>query len=383
MPKPEARFNPTRRLVRRAALAAATIAVTLTVLPSAPPTARAADAPAATDAAGRQPDEIQKDLNETGKAIAEVMPGMDAMAEASKRAELAPKVVPLMRKMTNLLGEMVVVRPGVKQQVAQVQMEMRGLMAMLGDKQADDELAKLSVSPDEGEAAASKSWSVLARWVKARPDPAAQEKLALELAAIARDQPRNEMVAQTASMMTDSAATPALAEQVEKVVTGTLKGEMAEQVGKSMGARRRLNTLVGQPLVVEGPTVDGKPFTTAPWKGKVVLVDFWATWCPPCMAELPAIKKVYADYHDKGLEIVSLSSDRDADALKAHLAKDKEMAWPQMFDPGKTEWHPLAEKFGVEQLPTMFVIDRKGVVRTVKGDREYKELIPKLLAEKE
>ena len=136
-----------------------------------------------------------------------------------------------------------------------------------------------------------------------------------------------------------------------------------------------------KPLVIEGIKLDGAKFSTADWKGKVVLVDFWATWCPPCIAELPKLKKFYADNHEKGLEVLGVSNDREAEDLKIYLTQNKDMPWPQLFDGTKPGWHPLTEKFGIEGIPTMFLIDKKGIVRTINGREKYEEMVPKLLAE--
>ena len=124
---------------------------------------------------------------------------------------------------------------------------------------------------------------------------------------------------------------------------------------------------------------------TKDWKGKVILVDFWATWCGPCIAELPKVKKIYKDYHDKGLEILGVSCDSEAGELKGFIAKNPDMPWPQLFDAQqnpKLNWHPLAKEYGINGIPTMFLIDKKGVVRTVEARQEFEELIPKMLQEK-
>jgi peroxiredoxin len=96
------------------------------------------------------------------------------------------------------------------------------------------------------------------------------------------------------------------------------------------------------------------------------------------------VKKAYADFHDKGLEILGVSNDYSADELKSFIAKDPQMPWPQLFDAqaaGKQEWNPITTGFGIDGIPTMFLIDKKGVVRSVTARENFEEMIPKLLAE--
>ena len=122
---------------------------------------------------------------------------------------------------------------------------------------------------------------------------------------------------------------------------------------------------MGKPLVIEGTTSDGQVFSTADWKGKVILVDFWATWCPPCMAALPELKKAYADLHPKGLEVIGVSSDADPQNFRAFLQDNKDMPWPQLHRPADQGTAPVALKLGVDRIPTMFLIDKKGICRAV------------------
>jgi thiol-disulfide isomerase/thioredoxin len=133
---------------------------------------------------------------------------------------------------------------------------------------------------------------------------------------------------------------------------------------------------------MEGLALDGSKFSTAAWKGKVVLIDFWATWCGPCKEELPNVKKAYADYHAKGLEIIGVSCDNGAGTLKQYLEKNPDMPWPQLFDPAKPGWHEIATNLGVKGIPTMFLIDRAGILRTTEARGNLEKEIPKLLAEK-
>jgi peroxiredoxin len=106
--------------------------------------------------------------------------------------------------------------------------------------------------------------------------------------------------------------------------------------------------------------LEGKPLSISQYKGKVVLVDFWATWCPPCLRELPNTLKVYEKYHDKGFEIVGISMDDDRAQLEKFI-KDQKIAWPQFFD-GKGRDNKLAVKYGADAPPEFYLLDRSGKI---------------------
>lgn len=96
-------------------------------------------------------------------------------------------------------------------------------------------------------------------------------------------------------------------------------------------------------------------------RGKVVLLDFWATWCAPCLEELPYVKDVYQRYHDQGFEIVGISLDLDEEALRAFL-EDEGITWPQYFD-GRGWENEVAKLYRVQAIPATFLLDRDGVIR--------------------
>ncbi len=120
--------------------------------------------------------------------------------------------------------------------------------------------------------------------------------------------------------------------------------------------------------------VNGKMVSLSDFKGKVVLLDFWASWCPPCRAANPKQVKLYNELKDKGFVILGVSVDKNPDAWKKAIAKDK-ITYPQVNDPH--DWEAkTAELYGINQLPTTLLIDKNGVAQY--ADLEGKELQKKI-----
>ncbi len=111
--------------------------------------------------------------------------------------------------------------------------------------------------------------------------------------------------------------------------------------------------------------LEGNPISLADYRGKVVLLDFWAVWCGPCLGEIPNIKAVYEKYHDKGFDVIGVSFDEDAAVLREFIAA-KEIPWRQILDGGGFGG-TFAKQYGVHSIPAPFLIDREGKVLSVKA----------------
>jgi thiol-disulfide isomerase/thioredoxin len=119
--------------------------------------------------------------------------------------------------------------------------------------------------------------------------------------------------------------------------------------------------LVGQPLELAGSTAKGGVFAWEAYRGKVVLVDFWATWCGPCRREMPNVKALAERLGPQGFEVVGVSLDEDQEALAAYL-EENAIPWETLAGEGTQD---LATKYSVRGIPTMMLVDREGKIVAV------------------
>jgi thiol-disulfide isomerase/thioredoxin len=131
-----------------------------------------------------------------------------------------------------------------------------------------------------------------------------------------------------------------------------------------------LVAMIGKPIELEGYTVDGQRLDMSQYKGKVVLVDFWATWCGPCRAEIPNILKNWETHHDAGFEVIAISVDDDLNELESFVAEEKP-PWTVVADNHPNNRKSMAARFGIRGIPAFILVGRDGKVATVhcRGER--------------
>jgi thiol-disulfide isomerase/thioredoxin len=355
------------------------------------PPAVTGDAPTTSPAAAaRTATEIDAEIQKTLDGVKENLLDPDAILDPAKRVAVAPKIEPPIHKILADLDELIRVAPDRKEMAEHSKGDFLTFLALCNDDMAIKALQAQADSKDPATAVTGQTGQLVVAWLAAAKDEAAQTKVADRFEKLAKAHPENGALSeQIIAMAGYGNATPALGDRMITIVTDDMKNDVAEERlaehKAEVAAAQKIQSLEGKPLVISGTTPDGSTFSTADYKGKVILVDFWATWCGPCLAELPRVKKMYADYHGKGLEVLGVSNDFAAEDLSKFLAKNQDMPWKQLFDSGaaaKQQWNPITTGFGINGIPTMFLIDKKGILRTVNARQSMEQLIPQMLNEK-
>jgi thiol-disulfide isomerase/thioredoxin len=155
--------------------------------------------------------------------------------------------------------------------------------------------------------------------------------------------------------------------------------------GDLKGARRQRDAL-GKPFELEfTDAISGSNVSIKNLKGKVVVIDFWATWCGPCVKEMPHMKELYAKYHDQGVEFIGVSLDQSKedgglDSLK-NFVKQNGIRWPQYYQ-GKYWDSEFSRSWGILAIPAVFVVDTEGKLYSVQARGKLDKMIPELLSKK-
>jgi thiol-disulfide isomerase/thioredoxin len=189
----------------------------------------------------------------------------------------------------------------------------------------------------------------------------------------------------------DSRAETLLGTAAEVTKDDTKKAALLERLKKEFPESDLVGMLsphdqadsIGKPFSLEFTNAIGdKQISMKNFKGKVVVIDFWATWCPPCVAEMPKMKELYAKYHSQGVEFIGVSLDKSKeegglDDLKKFV-KENEIAWPQYYQ-GNFWDSKFSKSWGINSIPCVFIVDADGKLSSTEARGKLEELIPSLL----
>jgi len=181
-------------------------------------------------------------------------------------------------------------------------------------------------------------------------------------------------------VLKDTAKADTLMEQLQRDFPESAPAKMAKQQAEAKKLQDALAEGTKFPDF-EVKDLAGKPLSIANYKGKVVLLDFWATWCRPCVGELPNVIKTYEAHHKQGFEIIGISLDKDQEKLTS-FTKEKGMTWPQYFD-GLFWKNKLAVTYGVNSIPATYLLDGQGTIigKNLRGE-DLELAVAKALAKK-
>ncbi len=195
---------------------------------------------------------------------------------------------------------------------------------------------------------------------------------------------QGEMLVRVANMLGDSDDSKLIAKAVDEIVPLARESKDAELKRIAPiyeGILRRL-ALPGKPLEVEGTLLGGSKIDWASYRGKVVLIDFFASFCDPCRAEVPNVLDNYRAYHDKGFEVVGVNLDTNPRMCKAYMDQTG-FNFPTIIGdaPNAVGWDlPLARKYGITRIPRVILVDQNGnVVSTMARGERLGELLAQLL----
>jgi thiol-disulfide isomerase/thioredoxin len=171
---------------------------------------------------------------------------------------------------------------------------------------------------------------------------------------------------------------------IEKLTTDSLRlviSPNAIQKLKEQGEQELSYPELGKPYNFQLKTADGSILRSKDFLGKVILLDFWASWCSPCMAKMPRLKETYHNLSGKGFEVIGINHDNSLENANRVLSKEK-LPWPEVLAPmgedNRKLWNVAA---GITSLPRLWLIDRKGVLRADVSVPELEGAIQRLVNE--
>lgn len=156
-----------------------------------------------------------------------------------------------------------------------------------------------------------------------------------------------------------------LHDRLSGLLAKQLPSPEVEELAKTVADAKQRLSVVGQVIKIEGETISGQRLVPDDFQGKVVLIDFWASWCLPCRREMPEIRRAYERYGDQGFAVVGVCMDDHPDVALEFIRKSKHVAWPSLYSSDENQRgfsHPLAKRLRISLLPTAVLLDQNGRV---------------------
>lgn len=183
-----------------------------------------------------------------------------------------------------------------------------------------------------------------------------------------------------------SAEQIALLTRVRDTYADSEDARAAQTARSAAGQLRQVSAIGSQFDFAFTCAVTGSEVETASLAGKVVVIDFWATWCGPCVAKMPQMKELYAKYRERGVEFIGISLDQPEEQggrerLLAFV-KDNDLQWPQWYQ-GHGWQSEFSTHWGISGIPTLFILDAKGNLRSTSARSNLEDLIVELLDERD
>ncbi len=357
--------------------------------PTAPVAPSSADAPTASPAATPSPEMAAEVAAQVGTADS-LWSYIKKWSDLSDLENLDPNLDPEVKMNTAkelVHGKIARLHPAVDEFLTRYPQDVRHWNAMLlrvlflrgeegiSDESVNNTLQQIAHAPDAPADARKQARGALLQDTLEKSDPAVglTDALEKELSSYEKDFPDDPTGGQLVSLRVHLLQnSPGKIDATLAALSKSPNKSTAEAATKALDLRTK-------PLELKFTALDGKEVDTAKLRGKVVLLDFWATWCGPCMAKLPDILDLQKKYRDKDFQLIGISLDQDKAAL-AETLKTRGMDWPQYFD-GKGWQSEVGARFGVEAIPATWILDKKGLAHEVDPESDLDGEVAKLLAE--
>lgn len=282
------------------------------------------------------------------------------------RMKIAPQAIPLLRRMERNIA--ISLRAHLSPQWI-LSLKTQDVMtvatlALFGDKPTLADIRRGLQSRDLKTKLAAWLKQYAAAWWRESGDPAAQYKVLAQFSGMGRKHPTAVLEQVMYQLARRGAATPEIARDMNNTAGEISAGPAAQGWKLFFQEQHVTNQVAGREFHLYGAAINGRIFSTYLLKDKPCIIDFWATWCPWCVRELPGIAKLYNRYHPKGLQIVSVSEDNNLFALRRFLQQHPEMKWVQLYrKEGFYVSHGASRALPIVGYPTTIILNRRGVVQ--------------------